>query len=639
MQSGYQYALERGYDIAVQVDGDGQHDPRCIARAAAAPARAPGARHGHGLALPRRPTATATAPPPRAGSASASSPRSCRAIVGQRGDRPDVGPAHDRPPRHRAVRPRLPARLPRGRGGAADARPPAARATRCPVRMRERTGGVSSINSTRSVYYMIKVLLAVFVGLLPRAPGGRAGRRRARRRGARDLAWTSRASSSSRSSSPPGCSCSSSSSCAGGGCWSATRCCGCSPRRVLLGLAVWRGLLEELATAVGIFYAPSALFAVAFGFVLVLLLHFSLVISRLAEQTKVLAQRVGLLQHEVDELREPARPRPPRPARTTREPARARCSDALTALAVVIVAHDSADASAGRRWRPCAPQLARRRRARGRRQRVARRHRARGARALGGAAVLELGENLGLRRRLQRRAPRRRPRRCCSSSTPTRCRRPGCLDALRAAAGAHPAGAPGRRSCSLPGGERGQHARRRRALARLRLGGRATASRSPTRRPRRPRGRVRLRRGAGRCGASAWDAVGGFDARLLHVRRGPRPVAAAAARGLGRRRRAGGARSSTTTSSPRATTSGSTSSATAGGRCSAPTRRRCCALLAPALLASELALLRRRGARRLAAGEAARAGAVLRELPAMRCGGGARCRRRGGRPRRRSRRG
>jgi hypothetical protein len=72
---------------------------------------------------------------------------------------------------------------------------------------------------------------------------------------------------------------------------------------VLLGLSIWRGALEELASAVGIFYAPSALFAVAFGFVLVLLLHFSLVISRLAEQTKVLAQRVGLLQHEVDDLR------------------------------------------------------------------------------------------------------------------------------------------------------------------------------------------------------------------------------------------------------------------------------------------------------------------------------------------------
>jgi hypothetical protein len=72
---------------------------------------------------------------------------------------------------------------------------------------------------------------------------------------------------------------------------------------VLLALSIWRGALEELASAVGIFYAPSALFAVAFGFVLVLLLHFSLVIWRLAEQTKILAQRVGLLQHEVDALR------------------------------------------------------------------------------------------------------------------------------------------------------------------------------------------------------------------------------------------------------------------------------------------------------------------------------------------------
>jgi hypothetical protein len=72
---------------------------------------------------------------------------------------------------------------------------------------------------------------------------------------------------------------------------------------VLLCLSVWRGLLEDLASLVGIFYAPSALFAVAFGFVLVLLLHFSLVISRLAEQTKVLAQRLGLLTHEVTELK------------------------------------------------------------------------------------------------------------------------------------------------------------------------------------------------------------------------------------------------------------------------------------------------------------------------------------------------
>jgi hypothetical protein len=71
---------------------------------------------------------------------------------------------------------------------------------------------------------------------------------------------------------------------------------------VLLGLAVWKNLLQEVASAVGIFYAPSALFVIAFGFVLAMLLHFSLVISRLADQSKVLAQRVGALQQRVAEL-------------------------------------------------------------------------------------------------------------------------------------------------------------------------------------------------------------------------------------------------------------------------------------------------------------------------------------------------
>jgi hypothetical protein len=70
----------------------------------------------------------------------------------------------------------------------------------------------------------------------------------------------------------------------------------------LLALAVWRGLLETIASAVGIFYPPSALFVIAFGFILVMLLHFSLSTSRLADQNKVLAQRLALLQQRMDEL-------------------------------------------------------------------------------------------------------------------------------------------------------------------------------------------------------------------------------------------------------------------------------------------------------------------------------------------------
>lgn len=69
---------------------------------------------------------------------------------------------------------------------------------------------------------------------------------------------------------------------------------------VLLGLSIWRDLLEEVARAMGIFYAPSALFVIALGCIAMLLLHFSIVISRIADQNKVLAQRVSLLQERLD---------------------------------------------------------------------------------------------------------------------------------------------------------------------------------------------------------------------------------------------------------------------------------------------------------------------------------------------------
>jgi hypothetical protein len=69
---------------------------------------------------------------------------------------------------------------------------------------------------------------------------------------------------------------------------------------LVLGLAVWGDALETLSRLAGVAYGPSALFAVALGFVLVLLLHFSLVISRLADQSKVLAQRVAILQARLE---------------------------------------------------------------------------------------------------------------------------------------------------------------------------------------------------------------------------------------------------------------------------------------------------------------------------------------------------
>jgi hypothetical protein len=72
---------------------------------------------------------------------------------------------------------------------------------------------------------------------------------------------------------------------------------------VILILGLWRGLLSTIADSVGIAYPPSALFVLAAFFILLLLLHYSTVISTLADQNRILAQRLALLEHRLEEER------------------------------------------------------------------------------------------------------------------------------------------------------------------------------------------------------------------------------------------------------------------------------------------------------------------------------------------------
>ena len=69
----------------------------------------------------------------------------------------------------------------------------------------------------------------------------------------------------------------------------------------LFALAAWKGLLTSLSHDVGISYPPSALFAVAIGLIAMILLNFSLAVSRLSDQNKILAQRLSLLQRRLEE--------------------------------------------------------------------------------------------------------------------------------------------------------------------------------------------------------------------------------------------------------------------------------------------------------------------------------------------------
>lgn len=71
---------------------------------------------------------------------------------------------------------------------------------------------------------------------------------------------------------------------------------------VLLILSLWRELLDVLAGLVGIFYPPAALFVVGFGFVLLILLQFSVVVSRLSAENRGLSQKLAIMDWRLRQL-------------------------------------------------------------------------------------------------------------------------------------------------------------------------------------------------------------------------------------------------------------------------------------------------------------------------------------------------
>ncbi len=72
---------------------------------------------------------------------------------------------------------------------------------------------------------------------------------------------------------------------------------------VLLMLSLSRSVLEYISRIVGIYYPPSVLFLLAFLFLLLITLHFSVVISGLSDKNKKLAQELALLREELSEYR------------------------------------------------------------------------------------------------------------------------------------------------------------------------------------------------------------------------------------------------------------------------------------------------------------------------------------------------
>jgi len=71
---------------------------------------------------------------------------------------------------------------------------------------------------------------------------------------------------------------------------------------VLIIFSISRPLLHSIAGLLGIYYPPSFLFLLAIAFLVVLLLHFSTVISSLSEQNKRFSQEIGILKSRLDRM-------------------------------------------------------------------------------------------------------------------------------------------------------------------------------------------------------------------------------------------------------------------------------------------------------------------------------------------------
>ncbi len=68
---------------------------------------------------------------------------------------------------------------------------------------------------------------------------------------------------------------------------------------VILGLALWDAPLFRLSHAIGVAIPSNTLFLLALMFLFGMALHFSLLVSRLTDQTKMLAQKLALLDRDL----------------------------------------------------------------------------------------------------------------------------------------------------------------------------------------------------------------------------------------------------------------------------------------------------------------------------------------------------
>jgi glycosyltransferase involved in cell wall biosynthesis len=165
MQTGYKYAAEKGYDIAIQVDGDGQHDPKEIPKLLQTlEERKVDVAIGSRFITDLEYKATTMR---RVGITVLSKVISI--MVRQKITDPTSGFRASRQKAIQLFAVNYPQDYPEpevvvllSKSGL--------KMAEVPVKMSQRYSGESSITKIRSIYYMVKVLLAIFVGWFKKYP-------------------------------------------------------------------------------------------------------------------------------------------------------------------------------------------------------------------------------------------------------------------------------------------------------------------------------------------------------------------------------------------------------------------------------------------------------------------------------------
>jgi hypothetical protein len=101
---------------------------------------------------------------------------------------------------------------------------------------------------------------------------------------------------------------------------------------VLLVFSLQRGLLRALSRLMGVAYSPSALLLTGFILFIVVLLHFSVIVSSLSRKNTSLAQRLAILDWKLREMEKKVPDLPREEPGSDTPPTRTKSSNNLSSI-------------------------------------------------------------------------------------------------------------------------------------------------------------------------------------------------------------------------------------------------------------------------------------------------------------------